>query len=139
MPENAPESPKKMTVEDLVVAQQRTQAALEKISEQLDMLVDKDLIAGHGETRLTGLIKGFDAFLMFASWILSFYFGPTPVLIFISYFLVLTLTSIMDLPRISAREQIAARERMRKKAEADKAFWDERKDVQSRVASQPRF
>jgi hypothetical protein len=44
------ESPRKLTVEDLVRSQQQTQEALEKIVERLDMVVEHEAKQGYGLT-----------------------------------------------------------------------------------------
>ena len=118
MSDDAPAPPKKLTVEDLVIAQQRTQKALENVVERLDLMVDRDFIAEYPPSAELTLFRVFGFLAMLVCWFASFKFGPTPVLIMISFLLFAIADAIFDLSKLSAREQDKKR-RVR-------AYWKQR-------------
>lgn len=118
MSDDAPAPPKKLTVEDLVLAQQRTQKALENVVERLDMMVDRESGAVDKTSDSLIMFRVFGALFMLGSWYFSLRFGDIPVLIFISFILFVLTDGVFSFATSSARQQDTQR-RVR-------AYWEKR-------------
>lgn len=118
MSDDAPTQPKKLTVEDLVLAQRKTQKALEDVVERLDMMVDREVYVEEDPSGNVVLFRVFSIFFMVGCWFASSVYGPTPVLIFISFVLYAWVGVFFDISGRSAREQDKKR-RVR-------AYWKQR-------------
>jgi hypothetical protein len=129
-PEKIPmsdEAPRKLTVEDLVRSQQQTQEAIQKISEQLGRMNSRNW-RRYGGNAYSVLFKVFGVLAMFIAWICSAEYGPTPLLIFISFVLMSIATEIHDFPRISNNKYAKLKqeedELNESNARARKAQWE---------------